>query len=265
MLVLCVRVRFLDLFNEIFSLYSSIKPLLFIFTRNSLPRLPSFSGQIHSLQLFAQKTINPQPQPCSPATPAAGRPLAPAGSRAGRWGHGTAQHGTARLPGTILRCGEGADGSRRAGLGVLCRRRGSPGRLTRKARPIYHGAKLGFERKTAPVPQGVQAPEHRNARHSTLSAGRSWGRRSEAAPSSRRCRPPLAAGTPRVLGGGGARRGRAMLCSRLGAGRGSRAAIALIYVKSLQLKRFVPRGASFRRYTLGKPGWAPPALAPTSN
>lgn len=124
---------------------------------------------------------------------------------------------------------------------------------------------MGFERKTAPVPQGVQAPEHRNARHSTLSAGRSWGRRSEAAPSSRRCRPPLAAGTPRVLGGGGARRGRAMLCSRLGAGRGSRAAIALIYVKSLQLKRFVPRGASFRRYTLGKPGWAPPALAPTSN
>lgn len=45
---------------------------------------------------------------------------------------------------------------------------------------------------------------------------------------------------------------------------GSRAAVALIYVKSLQLKRFVPRGASLRRSTLGKPGWAPPALAPTS-
>lgn len=207
LLLLCARVLFLDLFNEICSLYSSIKPLLFIFTRNSLPRLPSFSGQIHSLQLFAQKTIKPQPQPCSSATPE--------GSRAGEVG---ARHGTALLPGTILRCGEGAAGSRRAGLGALCRRRGSPGRLTRKARPICHGAKLGLERKTAPVPQGVQAPEHRNARHSTLSAGRSWGRRSEAAPSSRRCRPPLAAGTPRGLGGGGARRGRAMPRSGLGAG-----------------------------------------------
>lgn len=166
MLVLCVRVCFLDLFNDIFSLYSSIKPLLFIFTRNPLPRLPPFSGQIRSLQLFAQKTINPQPQPCSPATPAAGRPLAPEGAGPGRWGHGTAL-----LPGTILRCGEGAAGSRRAGLGVLlCRRRGSPGRLARKARPVWHGAKLGFGRKTAPVPQGVQAPEHRNSRHSTAAA-----------------------------------------------------------------------------------------------
>lgn len=68
----CVRVHFLDLFNGFFSLYRSIKPLLFIFTRHPLHCLPLFSEQIRSLQLFAQKTINPQRGPASPGTPAAG-------------------------------------------------------------------------------------------------------------------------------------------------------------------------------------------------
>lgn len=72
LLLVCIRVRFLDQFNGVFSLYSSIKPLLFIFTRNPLHCLPLFSEQIRSLQLFAQKTINPQPGPASPGTPAAG-------------------------------------------------------------------------------------------------------------------------------------------------------------------------------------------------
>lgn len=72
LLLVCIRVRFLDPFNGVFSLYSSIKPLLFIFTRNPLRCLPLFSEQIRGFRLFAQKTINPQRGPASPGSSAVG-------------------------------------------------------------------------------------------------------------------------------------------------------------------------------------------------
>lgn len=71
-MLVCVRVRFLDLFNGIFSLCSSIKPLLSIFTRNSLQCLPPFPEQSSNLQLFAHKRLNSQPSPFSLAFPAVG-------------------------------------------------------------------------------------------------------------------------------------------------------------------------------------------------
>lgn len=61
LLLVCIRVRFLDLFDGVFSLYGPINPPLLIFTRNPLRCLPLVSEQIRSLQLFAQKTINLQP------------------------------------------------------------------------------------------------------------------------------------------------------------------------------------------------------------
>lgn len=61
LLLVCIRVLFLDLFEGVFSLYSPINPQLLIFTRNPLHCLSLVSEQIHSLQLFAQKTINLQP------------------------------------------------------------------------------------------------------------------------------------------------------------------------------------------------------------
>lgn len=110
-LLLCIRVRFLDVFGDIPSLYSSIKPLLFVFTRNPAPWLPPFPGQPRSPPLFAQRTIKPQPQPCNPG-PGSGRLW-------GRW-HRTAP----AAPLCASRCGQGAAGSQRSVPFVLRERPG---------------------------------------------------------------------------------------------------------------------------------------------
>lgn len=66
--LVCIRMRFLDLFDGVSSLYCSINPCCLSSLEIPFTVCPFFSKQIRSLQVLAQKTLSPQP-----GAPAAGR------------------------------------------------------------------------------------------------------------------------------------------------------------------------------------------------